>query len=496
MPPSSRCCCRCGRARREDGAGAVGLFLGTFSAAAVLGSVVASAAGDRLPRYLTYVVCFSLVGLPRFLVLGLEVPLGWVLPVCVGMGFACGFINPILGAVIYERIPAHLVGRVTSLNSALCWSLIPLGGLLGGALVAAGGMRVGDAGRRAALHGGRAVAGPRPGLAHDRRPPPGGRPRAGRRQLSPGNQSSISRAADSGESEPCTRFSRFDSEKSPRIVPGAALRPSVAPLRPRTTSIASSPSRTSATSGPLVTNVAQRRVEVPLDVLGVVLVGLLAVDRAQVHRDDAQALGLEAAEDLADQAAADGVGLEQDEGALRRMRRTMAAEPDCVRLGRLSLAGRACCACSALVDPGARARMPSPRAPRRPAPSTNITGTTNAERERGDLDDQAERVPHSDCAAARRPRSQRAPARGRRRAPRRPVDVRDARSSPASTRREHDASDPSTTDAQRRSMRLATHQPSRDQQGPGLAGGDHRAGDQHAAAARTRLPRSASARPR
>ena len=123
------------------GAGAVGLFLGTFSAAAVLGSVVASAAGDRIPRYLTYVVCFSLVGLPRFLVLGLEVPLGWVLPVCVGMGFACGFINPILGAVIYERIPAYLVGRVTSLNSALCWSLFPLGGLLGGALVAAGGMQ-------------------------------------------------------------------------------------------------------------------------------------------------------------------------------------------------------------------------------------------------------------------------------------------------------------------------------------------------------------------
>jgi MFS family permease len=123
------------------GAGAVGLFLGTFSAAAVLGSVVASAAGDRIPRYLTYVVCFSLVGLPRFLVLGLEVPLGWVLPVCVGMGFACGFINPILGAVIYERIPAHLVGRVTSLNSALCWSLLPLGGLLGGALVAAAGMQ-------------------------------------------------------------------------------------------------------------------------------------------------------------------------------------------------------------------------------------------------------------------------------------------------------------------------------------------------------------------
>jgi len=125
------------------GAGAVGLFLATFSGAAVLGSVVASSVGDRIPRYLTYVVAFSLVGLPRFLVLGLEVPLAWVLPVCVVMGFACGFINPILAAVMYERIPEPLVGRVTSLNSALCWALMPLGGLLGGVLVATAGMQAG-----------------------------------------------------------------------------------------------------------------------------------------------------------------------------------------------------------------------------------------------------------------------------------------------------------------------------------------------------------------
>ena len=69
-----------------------------------------------------------------------------------------------------------------------------------------------------------------------------------------GNQSAISRFADSAESEPCTRFSRLDSAKSPRMVPGAALRPSVAPLIARTTSMASSPSITMATEGPDVTN--------------------------------------------------------------------------------------------------------------------------------------------------------------------------------------------------------------------------------------------------
>ncbi len=38
------------------------------------------------------------------------------------------------------------------------------------------------------------------------------------------------------------------------MVPAAALRPSVAPIMPRTTSITWSPESTSATSGPLVMN--------------------------------------------------------------------------------------------------------------------------------------------------------------------------------------------------------------------------------------------------
>ena len=40
-----------------------------------------------------------------------------------------------LGAVAFERIPGPLIGRVTSMSTALAWSLMPLGGLLGGLLV-------------------------------------------------------------------------------------------------------------------------------------------------------------------------------------------------------------------------------------------------------------------------------------------------------------------------------------------------------------------------
>jgi MFS family permease len=49
-------------------------------------------------------------------------------------GFASGFLNPILGAVIYERVPDALMGRVTTLSNAACWSLMPFGGVLGGVL--------------------------------------------------------------------------------------------------------------------------------------------------------------------------------------------------------------------------------------------------------------------------------------------------------------------------------------------------------------------------
>ncbi len=122
------------------GATAIGLLFAVFSGAAVLGSVVAASVAERLPRYWTYVIAFTLGGAPRFLVLALGVPLAGVLGVALVGDFAVGFINPILGAVIYERIPAHLVGRVTSLQNSLCWAGIPFGGIIGGAAVTGFGL--------------------------------------------------------------------------------------------------------------------------------------------------------------------------------------------------------------------------------------------------------------------------------------------------------------------------------------------------------------------
>lgn len=127
---------------RDSGYGvaAVGLLGATFGAAAILGSVVAATYGERLPRFKVYLVGFFIAGVPRFVALAVGAPLWVVLVVGFVGGCGSGFLNPILGAVLFERIPKPLMGRVSSMNIAMSWSLIPFGGLLGGIAVTAIGL--------------------------------------------------------------------------------------------------------------------------------------------------------------------------------------------------------------------------------------------------------------------------------------------------------------------------------------------------------------------
>ncbi|MEP6815451.1 MAG: MFS transporter [Marmoricola sp.] len=122
------------------GVAAVGLLGAVFGGAAIVGSVAAATFATRLPRYRTYLFAFLLCGAPRFVALALQAPLWLILVVAVIGGCAAGFVNPVLGAVLFERIPAPLMGRVSSMNIAMSWSLIPFGGLLGGVLVAGLGL--------------------------------------------------------------------------------------------------------------------------------------------------------------------------------------------------------------------------------------------------------------------------------------------------------------------------------------------------------------------
>ncbi|MGV9267792.1 MFS transporter [Kitasatospora sp. NPDC003701] len=127
---------------RESGGGpaAIGLTGSAWGIAAVAGSLIAAAVAHRLPRRVVFFTGFLLCGAPRFLVLALDAPIGVVLAVFAVGGFGSGFLNPILGAVTFERVPRHLLGRVGALGDSLAWAGIPLGGLLAGAAVALSGL--------------------------------------------------------------------------------------------------------------------------------------------------------------------------------------------------------------------------------------------------------------------------------------------------------------------------------------------------------------------
>lgn len=120
----------------------LGTLLAVFSAAAVIGSALATWLGPRLPRLTVYTIAFLICGAPRFLVFAFDTTLTAKLVVLAVTGLASGFLNPLIEAVMFERTPPFLVGRVTSLMGALTWALIPFGGLVGGALIGPLGLSV------------------------------------------------------------------------------------------------------------------------------------------------------------------------------------------------------------------------------------------------------------------------------------------------------------------------------------------------------------------
>ncbi|MFC4517055.1 MFS transporter [Streptomyces ehimensis] len=127
---------------RESGNGptTIGLMGSVMGASAVGGSLIAALVAHRLRRRVVVLTGFLLAGAPRFLILTFDAPLGVVLAVFAVSGFGAGFVNPVLGAVLVERVPRRMLGRVNALGDSLAWAGIPLGGLLAGATVTAVGL--------------------------------------------------------------------------------------------------------------------------------------------------------------------------------------------------------------------------------------------------------------------------------------------------------------------------------------------------------------------
>ncbi|MGX6605516.1 MFS transporter [Micromonosporaceae bacterium Da 78-11] len=120
----------------------LGLLGGSLGLGAVIGNAVYTVLATRLPRRMTFAVCMVLAGSPRLFALGLSDSVWLMLGVAFGAGLAVAAVNPILSALAYERIPAHLHGRVLGVIGALSFAGVPLGGLLAGVAVDGVGLRL------------------------------------------------------------------------------------------------------------------------------------------------------------------------------------------------------------------------------------------------------------------------------------------------------------------------------------------------------------------
>ncbi|GAB3139924.1 hypothetical protein GCM10027290_09930 [Micromonospora sonneratiae] len=114
---------------------ALGFLSASFAVGAVLGNIVFTAVAPRLPRFAIFAVGFLIAGAPRFVVLALVDQIWVIYTVAFVAGLSIAAVNPILGAVSYERIPEQFRARVLGLTHAVSWAGIPLGSLLAGLMV-------------------------------------------------------------------------------------------------------------------------------------------------------------------------------------------------------------------------------------------------------------------------------------------------------------------------------------------------------------------------
>jgi MFS family permease len=117
---------------RLGGAAALGLLVATMGGCALVGNIAFGFVAHRLPRRVTFAVCFALAGGPSSAAFALGAPLPVLVAATALAGLAAGAINPILGTVELERVPEHMRGRVFGLINAGAWAGVPFGALLGG----------------------------------------------------------------------------------------------------------------------------------------------------------------------------------------------------------------------------------------------------------------------------------------------------------------------------------------------------------------------------
>jgi len=118
----------------------LGLLIAANGAGAVIGALIYSAIGPRLPRHAVFVFGFVLTSLRFFLFAAYPaIEIATIFVIISSLG--AGPLNPIIGAVEFERVPKNMRGRVGGAINAGAWSAMPLGMLLGGVLTEQLGVR-------------------------------------------------------------------------------------------------------------------------------------------------------------------------------------------------------------------------------------------------------------------------------------------------------------------------------------------------------------------
>lgn len=119
----------------------VGTVAGALALGGLGGSLLGSWLAPRMRRWATYSVGFLVGGPPVLLVLAVGAPVPVVVGVAVAAGLASGGINPIVGAVQFERVPEPMLPRVLGAVKAVAWVGLPVGPLAAGALTDAVGVQ-------------------------------------------------------------------------------------------------------------------------------------------------------------------------------------------------------------------------------------------------------------------------------------------------------------------------------------------------------------------
>jgi predicted MFS family arabinose efflux permease len=109
----------------------LGLLIAANGGGAVIGGLIFAAVGHRLPRHAVFVWAFVLTGMQLWVYLFYP-PIAILVTTGLIFSMGAGPLNPIIGAVEFERIPENMRGRVFGAVTAGAWIAMPLGMLFGG----------------------------------------------------------------------------------------------------------------------------------------------------------------------------------------------------------------------------------------------------------------------------------------------------------------------------------------------------------------------------